>query len=98
MSKNNTHESDVAFIRSLAELLRDNDLTELQVKREYGENDGLNVRVSRQAVTVAPEPEPFARAARPHRRPPPAAGSRCARVRKPSPPARRATRPTIPGR
>lgn len=41
------HESDVAFIKALAELLRENDLTELQVKRDYGEDDSLNVRVSR---------------------------------------------------
>ncbi|MCD1619645.1 acetyl-CoA carboxylase biotin carboxyl carrier protein [Salipiger marinus] len=46
MSKD-THEADVAFIKALAELLRDNDLTELQVKRDYGEDDSLNVRVSR---------------------------------------------------
>ncbi|SHF29968.1 biotin carboxyl carrier protein [Ruegeria intermedia] len=46
------HEADVAFIKALAELLRENDLTELQVKREYGEEDSLNVRVSR----VAPAP------------------------------------------
>lgn len=46
MSKNN-HDADVAFIQALAELLRENDLTELQVKREYGEDDSLNVRVSR---------------------------------------------------
>ncbi|MDU8945123.1 acetyl-CoA carboxylase biotin carboxyl carrier protein [Ovoidimarina sediminis] len=45
--------SDVDFIRSLAELLRENDLTELQVKREYGENDSLNVRVSRGTVAIA---------------------------------------------
>ncbi|MBD3623964.1 MAG: acetyl-CoA carboxylase, biotin carboxyl carrier protein, partial [Rhodobacteraceae bacterium] len=44
---NKTHETDVAFIKALAELLNDNDLTELQVKRDYGENDSLNVRVSR---------------------------------------------------
>ena len=44
---NNTHDADVAFIKALAELLRDNDLTELQVKRDYGEDDSLNVRVSR---------------------------------------------------
>jgi hypothetical protein len=31
------HDTDVAFIQALAELLRKNDLTELQVKREYGE-------------------------------------------------------------
>lgn len=47
------HDADVAFIKALAELLRDNDLTELQVKREYGEEDSLNVRVSR-AAQVAP--------------------------------------------
>jgi len=41
------HDSDVAFIRALAELLRENDLTEVQVKRDYGEDDSLNVRVSR---------------------------------------------------
>lgn len=43
-----TRDDDVSFISALAELLRDNDLTELQVKREYGEADSLNVRVSRQ--------------------------------------------------
>ena len=48
---NETHESDVAFIKALAELLNENDLTELSVKREYGEDDTLNVRVSRK-----PEP------------------------------------------
>lgn len=47
MTKPN-HDADVAFISALAELLRANDLTELQVKREYGEDDSLNVRVSRQ--------------------------------------------------
>ncbi|WP_170404381.1 acetyl-CoA carboxylase biotin carboxyl carrier protein [Ruegeria arenilitoris] len=47
------HEADVAFIKALAELLRDNDLTELQVKREYGEEDSLNVRVSRMTQPAA---------------------------------------------
>jgi acetyl-CoA carboxylase biotin carboxyl carrier protein len=42
-----THDQDVAFIQALAELLRENDLTELHVKREYGETDSINVRVSR---------------------------------------------------
>jgi acetyl-CoA carboxylase biotin carboxyl carrier protein len=49
---NKTHETDVAFIKALAELLNDNDLTELQVKRDYGEHDSLNVRVSRQKEVV----------------------------------------------
>ena len=48
----NTHESDVTFIKALAELLNDNDLTELQVKRDYAENDSLNVRVSRRQEIV----------------------------------------------
>ena len=52
MTKKTSHESDVSFIQSLAELLRENDLTELQVKRDYSENDSLNVRVSRQAPAV----------------------------------------------
>ena len=45
--------SDVDFIEALAELLRKNDLTELQVKRDYGENERLNVRVSRAAPGAA---------------------------------------------
>ncbi len=55
MSKQN-HDSDVAFISALAELLRENDLTELEVMREYGEDDSLNVRVSRQTQVVAAAP------------------------------------------
>lgn len=54
----NTHDADVAFIRALAELLNENDLTELQVKRDYAEDDSLNVRVSRkppQQVMAAPQ-------------------------------------------
>jgi len=48
-----THDDDVAFIQALAELLNENDLTELQVKREYGEDDSLNVRVSRRKEVIA---------------------------------------------
>ncbi len=60
------HESDVAFIKALAELLQENDLTELQVKRNFGEDDSLNVRVSRAAPapTIA-APAPLAVAAAP---------------------------------
>ncbi len=54
MSKQNS-DADVAFISALAELLNKNDLTELSVKREYAEDDSLEVRVVKQAniVTVA---------------------------------------------
>lgn len=48
------HESDVAFIQALAELLNQNDLAELSVKREYGDNDSLNVRVSKYFAPAAP--------------------------------------------
>jgi acetyl-CoA carboxylase biotin carboxyl carrier protein len=56
------HDTDVAFIQALAELLRENDLTELQVKRDYGEHDSLNVRISRGGTVVthtAPTPMPI---------------------------------------
>lgn len=49
----NPHSADVAFIEALAKLLRENDLSDLEVKREYGEDDSLTVRVSR-TLTVAP--------------------------------------------
>lgn len=49
-----THDSDVAFIQALAELLNANELSELTVKREYGDNDSLNVRVSKYPAMTAP--------------------------------------------
>ncbi|MCZ8079843.1 MAG: acetyl-CoA carboxylase biotin carboxyl carrier protein [Rhodobacteraceae bacterium] len=51
MSKH-TSEADVAFIQALAELLNKNELTELSVKREYGEDDSLEVRVVKQSNVV----------------------------------------------
>ena len=56
MGNKTSQDSDVSFIQALAELLRANDLTELQVKRDYAENDSLNVRVSRH-VQAAPQPQ-----------------------------------------
>ncbi len=57
------NDADVAFIKALAELLNENDLAELSVKRDYGENDSLNVKVSKigaqpvfQQVAAAPAP------------------------------------------
>ena len=64
-SEKTSHDSDVSFIQSLAELLRANDLTELQVKRDYGENNSLNVRVSRQTQVVTQVTAPVAAAATP---------------------------------
>jgi acetyl-CoA carboxylase biotin carboxyl carrier protein len=60
-----TYQTDVEFIQALAEVLKENDLTELRVKRDYGEGDSLNVHVSR-AVNVAPAaPVSFAAPAAP---------------------------------
>ncbi len=67
MSKH-TPDADVAFISALAELLNKNDLTELSVKREYGEDDSLEVRVVKQANIVTTQvaaPAPVAYAAAP---------------------------------
>ena len=62
-------ESDIDFIRALAELLRENDLTEIEVNRDYGDEDALTVRVARQVAAVvtqaAPAPAPVAAAAAP---------------------------------
>ena len=69
---NKSHDDDVAFIKALAELLRKNDLSELQVKRDYEKDGSLNVRVSRVSsvapTTVqvaAPAPAPAAAPATP---------------------------------
>ena len=62
MSKHSP-DADVAFISALAELLNKNDLTELSVKREYGEDDSLEVRVVKQSNIVqmaAPAPVHYA--------------------------------------
>jgi acetyl-CoA carboxylase biotin carboxyl carrier protein len=87
MSKQNT-DTDVAFISALAELLNKNDLTELSVKREYGEDDSLEVRVVKQSnvVTVAAAPAPVM-----HHAPPPPL-----RLRPPRPRRLTRTRPSIP--
>ena len=41
------NENDVVFIQALAELLSAQDLTEIEVNRHYGEDDSLNVRISK---------------------------------------------------
>lgn len=46
------HAGDTAFIQALAELLNRNELTEITVKREYGENDRLTVALSKHGKQV----------------------------------------------
>ncbi len=55
-----TKDEDVAFIQALAQILDDNDMTEIQVKRIYANNDSMNVRVSRKTETVMAAPAPVA--------------------------------------
>jgi acetyl-CoA carboxylase biotin carboxyl carrier protein len=62
MSKNSP-DADVSFIAALAELLNKNELTELSVKREYGEDDSLEVRVVKQANVVQIAAAPMMQAA-----------------------------------
>jgi hypothetical protein len=86
--------ADVAFIKALAELLNDNELTEIAVKREYGEADTLNVKVSKHAqaapqmVSYAPPP-PAAPASAPASQSAPATNGH-------APPSCPPTRPSIP--
>lgn len=63
-----TPEDDIAFIRALAQLLRETDLGEIEVSREFGEDDALRIRLTRSVaapapVHAAPAPRPQASAA-----------------------------------
>ncbi|MES2433756.1 MAG: acetyl-CoA carboxylase biotin carboxyl carrier protein [Pseudomonadota bacterium] len=78
MSKQSS-DADVAFISALAELLNKNELTELSVKREYGEDDSLEVRVVKQANIV----QVAAAAPAAHYAPAPAVGAAPATVAAP---------------
>ena len=62
MSKQ-THDADVAFIKALAELLSENDLSELEVTRDYAEADSLSVRVSKMSPVAPMAAAPVAVAA-----------------------------------
>ncbi len=46
-------DSDVEFIKALSKILRENDLTEIEVSRDYGESDSIDVRVARE-IHAAP--------------------------------------------
>ena len=55
MTKNN-RDKDVQFIEALAFLLREHDLNEVEVNREFGQDDSLTVRVARGGQIVAAAP------------------------------------------
>jgi acetyl-CoA carboxylase biotin carboxyl carrier protein len=77
-------DADVAFIQALAELLNKNDLTELSVKREYGPDDRLDVKVSKQVQMVQAAPAPMAAPAAVHHAPPAAASAASAAPEDPA--------------
>src|SRR5690606_24233851 len=52
------HAEDTAFIQALAELLNRNELTELKVEREYGEDDRLTVELSKHGRQVMVQSAP----------------------------------------
>jgi len=47
---------DTAFIRALAELLRETELSEIEVTRAYGEDERLSVRLTRTVAAPAAAP------------------------------------------
>ena len=55
MTKNN-RDKDVQFIEALAVLLREHDLNEVEVNREFGQDDSLTVRVARGGKIAAAAP------------------------------------------
>ena len=59
MTKNN-RDKDVQFIEALAVLLREHELNEVEVNREFGQDDSLTVRVARgnQVLATAPVRNP----------------------------------------
>lgn len=64
------NQSDVDFVAALAEVLRSNELSEIEVQREYGKDDAITVRVARATAApvvqhVAPAAAPVAPAAQP---------------------------------
>ncbi len=80
-------DSDVEFIKALSEILRENDLTEIEVSRDYGESDSIDVRVARE-IHVAPAPVAVAAA--------PLAAAPVAAVVQPEDPAQHAGAVTSP--
>jgi len=55
MTKNN-RDKDVQFIEALAVLLREHDLSEVEVNREFSKDDSLTVRVARGSQVISTTP------------------------------------------
>ena len=48
-----SYDNDVAFITALAELVKEQELAEIEVEREFGDDDELKVRVTRYYASQA---------------------------------------------
>ena len=48
---NNISDDDLSFIEALTKVLKKNDLTELEISRDYGNDKGLTVRLSQQMLS-----------------------------------------------
>lgn len=51
---NKIQDADVAFIKALSEMLCENDLAEIRVKRKYPDDGQVDVRVTRKATIATP--------------------------------------------
>ncbi len=81
---NKSVEQDVAFIRALAELLTESELTEIEVTREYGADDELKVRLARTVAAAAPAPQPYHAPHPVQQQAPPQAAAAAAEPEKPA--------------
>lgn len=54
----NETDKDITFIKALAEILHTSDLSEIEVEREYGEDNELKVRLSRASAVAPVAPAP----------------------------------------
>ncbi|MCC6000163.1 MAG: acetyl-CoA carboxylase biotin carboxyl carrier protein [Pararhodobacter sp.] len=85
---NERNADDVAFIQALAEILDSNDLNEISVEREYGENDRLRVSVAKHAPAAPAASMAYA---------PPAAQPAAERASAPAPTAASEDPADLPG-
>jgi acetyl-CoA carboxylase biotin carboxyl carrier protein len=94
MMGNKKLDSDVEFIKALSEILRSNDLTEIEVSRDYGESDSIDVRVAREII-MAPAAAPVSMAPAPVAAGPVAAAPAAAQPEDPAQHAGAVTSPMV---
>ncbi|SET15428.1 acetyl-CoA carboxylase biotin carboxyl carrier protein [Paracoccus homiensis] len=86
------HDGDVSFIQALAELLNESALSEISVKREYGEHDRLTVSLSKHGKQIVTHAAPA-----PAALPAPAAPAAAPAAAAPAAPAANEDPASLPG-